>query len=419
MVKERKVPVGYKETEVGVIPEDWEVKELGEIGQCLIGLTYKPENVKNYGLLVLRSSNIEENTLKFDDNVFVDIEVTDDLKVKENDLLICVRNGSRDLIGKCALIDKHTEGATFGAFMSVYRSSFSKYVFHCFQSDVIKKQIELNLGATINQITNKSLNSFKVAIPKNDYERNKIVTALSDIDALIVSLKKLIEKKRLIKQGTMQQLLTGKKRLDGFSGEWKKQKMSEIGRVYGGLSGKSKSDFSRGNALYIPFMNVMSNPIIDLGFLDKVYIKDSESQNVVLAGDLLFNTSSETPDELGMCSVLLEEVEELYLNSFCFGFRLNDLQTHFPLFLSYLFRSDVGRKLMYSLAQGATRYNLSKNNFMDLEIKIPEYREQLAIAQILFDMDTEIAKLEKKLDKYKAIKQGMMQELLTGKRRLV
>ena len=240
-------------------------------------------------------------------------------------------------------------------------------------------------------------------------EQQAIAEALSDVDAVVSSLTKLINKKKNIKQGAMQELLTGKKRLEGFNGEWKIMHVSNIGKTYGGLAGKTKADFGHGNSKYIPFMNVMSNPVIDMGFLENVKIADGEFQNNVKMGDLFFNTSSETPEEVGMCSVLLEDVDNLYLNSFCFGFRVNDLSSFYPLYLSYFFRSDVGRKLMFSLAQGATRYNLSKNYFNKLRVALPGIEEQIAIANIISDMDAEIEALEQKLSKYKAIKQGMMQ----------
>ena len=126
---------------------EWEVKKLGDVGECIIGLTYSPQDVKASGLLVLRSSNISSNKLKFDDNVFVDIPVSDKLITKKGDILICVRNGSRKLIGKCALIEEKGENETFGAFMSLYRTEYSKFIFHVFQSNIIKKQIDENMGA--------------------------------------------------------------------------------------------------------------------------------------------------------------------------------------------------------------------------------------------------------------------------------
>ncbi len=192
--------------------EGWEMKKLGEIGECIIGLTYRPDNVKESGLLVMRSCNIQNNALSFENNVFVDVEVSEKLTLKGNDILICVRNGSRDLIGKCALIKGKAVGETFGAFMSVFRSSSNEFVFHLFQSDIIKKQIDEHLGATINQITNKSLNSFEIPFPSLD-EQTLIVTILSDMDAEIAVLEQKLGKYKLIKQGMMQELLTGRVRL--------------------------------------------------------------------------------------------------------------------------------------------------------------------------------------------------------------
>lgn len=145
----------YKHTDVGNIPEDWDCVSMGEIGQSLIGLTYSPSNVKDYGTLVLRSSNIQKNQLAFESNVFVDMDLPSRVMVEPGDILICVRNGSRQLIGKCALIDARAKGAAFGAFMSVYRTKYSKFIFYQFQSNSIQKQIEEVMGATINQITNK------------------------------------------------------------------------------------------------------------------------------------------------------------------------------------------------------------------------------------------------------------------------
>lgn len=192
---------------------EWEVKRLGDIGDALIGLTYKPTDVRESGVLVLRSSNIYDGVLHFEDNVFVDTEIPDRIMVRPGDILICVRNGSRELIGKCAMIDEYAKGMTFGAFMAVFRTPFHNFVFHQFQSGVIKRQINEHLGATINQITNKSLNSFEVPLPPTEHEQSAIATILSDMDAEIAALETKLTKARQIKQGMMQELLTGRIRL--------------------------------------------------------------------------------------------------------------------------------------------------------------------------------------------------------------
>jgi type I restriction enzyme S subunit len=192
---------------------EWELKRLGEIGESLIGLTYSPLDVRESGTLVLRSSNIQEGALRFDDNVFVERDVPERIRVQNGDILICVRNGSRDLIGKCAKIDARCAGMTFGAFMAVFRTPSHDFVFHQFKSDGIKRQIQEHLGATINQITNKSLNSFVIRVPPNLAEQQAVAGVLSDMDTEIEALDGKLAKARAIKQGMMQELLTGRVRL--------------------------------------------------------------------------------------------------------------------------------------------------------------------------------------------------------------
>lgn len=190
----------------------WKVKKLGDVGESIIGLTYTPYNVKDSGILVLRSSNIQGGSLQYEDTVYVDVQVSEKLITKENDILICVRNGSRNLIGKCVLIKGKAISETFGAFMSVFRSPFNAYLIHLFCSNIIKKQIDEYLGATINQITNKSLNSFKIPFPSIEEQLN-IANILSEMDSEIEILVQKLVKYKMIKQGIMQVLLTGKIRL--------------------------------------------------------------------------------------------------------------------------------------------------------------------------------------------------------------
>ena len=412
------VPPGHKRTEVGVIPDDWSTRSLGEIGHCLIGLTYEPSNVRPDGLLVLRASNIGDGGLQFGDDVFVDVDVPERLLVRPDDLIICVRNGSRRLIGKCTLLDSRAEGMTFGAFMSVFRSDDNHFVAYCFQSHIIKRQIRQHLGATINQITNKSLNSFEVPFPPLP-ERHAVAEALSDVDALLDGLDRLIAKKQHLKQATMQQLLTGQTRLPEFDDEWETKRVGEIGTTYGGLTGKTKADFGVGHARYVTFLNVLANVVIDAHQYEPVRVEPGERQNPVRRGDILFNGTSETPDDLAMAAVAWRDVDNLFLNSFCFGFRVHNPNEHLPLFLAYYFRGSTGRHIMHALAQGATRYNMSKRQFMALALSLPQHDEQKAIATVLSDMDAENAALEARRDKTQDLKQAMMQELLTGKTRLV
>jgi len=191
----------------------WKEVKLGEVGEIVNGLTYSPKDVVDEGLLVLRSSNIQNEQLSFHDNVFVKHDITDFNPVKENDVLICVRNGSRNLIGKNILIPKEFEGIAFGAFMTVYRSQYNDYIGQVFKSDIFKKSVHMNLGATINSINNNDLKKYKIPLPSLD-EQQKIASVLSAADKEIELLKRELKALEQQKQGLMQVLLTGEVRVE-------------------------------------------------------------------------------------------------------------------------------------------------------------------------------------------------------------
>ena len=199
-------------------------------------------------------------------------------------------------------------------------------------------------------------------------------------------------------------------------GKWVKKKLGDLGFSFSGLSGKTIDDFGEGKP-FIPYMNIFTNGKINSKQLEYVRIAENERQNKVEQGDWFFTTSSETPDEVGMTSVLVEDIGEAYLNSFCFGFRLYDKSEFEPEFVSYLFRSLELRKKISLFAQGSTRYNLPKQQmFNKLYISYPSsLSEQRRIASILSSADKVIDSTQKLIAKYKSIKQGMMEDLLKPK----
>lgn len=165
--------------------------------------------------------------------------------------------------------------------------------------------------------------------------------------------------------------------------------MNELGMFYGGLSGKSKSDFGNGNAKYITYMNVYSNISVDLSITEMVNVADGEKQNAIQFGDTLFTGSSETTEECGMSSVVTGQLSEaFYLNSFCFGFRMNDLSIWDVHFLKHLFRSHSLRQRIIKTASGVTRFNISKKKMANVELPIPPIEEQHRIAVILDHFET-------------------------------
>ncbi|AUD14962.1 MULTISPECIES: restriction endonuclease subunit S [unclassified Planococcus (in: firmicutes)] len=195
--------------------------------------------------------------------------------------------------------------------------------------------------------------------------------------------------------------------------DWSIKSIDEIGRVYGGLSGKSKEDFEMGDSKFISYKNVFDNFFIDTNKLLPVNIKLGEKQNKVQEGDIIFTGSSETANEAGMSSVLINKVNhDIYLNSFCFGLRTKPNVLN-PYFSGYLFRSFNFRKEIFSLAQGSTRFNISKSNFLKLKVIIPPIKEQQKIAEILLAADKQIEKTELLVQKTKEFKKGLMQNLLT------
>lgn len=197
----------------GGTPLDWKTVSLGKVGRCITGLTYSPEDVVDEGgLLVLRSSNIAYDEIALDDKVYVTTPVPEESLTKEGDILVAVRNGSRNLIGKNAVIGDSATGMAHGAFMTLYRSDESDYLSHLFQSEMFFRQVNRNLGATINSINISHLNKFRFPFPPKE-ERSAIASVLSASSLEIATLRRYLAHLRSEKDALMQQLLTGRLRV--------------------------------------------------------------------------------------------------------------------------------------------------------------------------------------------------------------
>jgi len=383
--------LGYKQTEVGIIPEDWEAIALGEIGESLIGLTYRPSDVSKSGTLVLRSSNVQNGFLNFDDNVFVSIEVPIKAIVGTGDILICARNGSRDLIGKCAKVDHRASGMAFGAFMAIFRSPANDFVIFEFQSEVVRRQIKAHLGATINQITNKSLNGFLIPLPPLR-EQQAIAEVLSDMDALIESLEKLIAKKRDMKLGAMQTLLTGTTRLPGFTGDWIEL---ALGQVVVFRKGTLITEFEAKSG---------SVPVV-AGGMTPSYFHDQANR----FGQTI--TVSASGANAGYVSFHQIPI---------FASDCTTIEGSKNFDIRYLFETlKLKKKLIYRLQTGGAQPHVHATDLWPIKIVFAPLKEQEAIAGVLSDMGAEIEALEMRLAKTRDVKIGMAQELLTGKTRLI
>jgi type I restriction enzyme, S subunit len=413
---------GYKQTDLGVIPEDWEVKRLGDIGDTIIGLTYSPSDVVDYGKLVHRSSNVQNNRLSYYDNVYVNKAIVEKLILRNNDILICVRNGSRDLIGKSALISGKAVGETFGAFMSVFRTDRCPlFVFHLILSNLIQLQINQSLGATINQITNKTLNDFQIPYPSKLEEQTAIATALSDTDALVEHLGKLIAKKKAIKQGLMNNLLNPHDIKGELKVGWELKSLFE-------LADSRKELFDDGDWIEAEHITTEGVRLIQTGnigvgkYLEKdlrKYIYEESFNKLrcksLQIGDLLICRLAEPA---GRACILPYIGDEKIITSVDVTIFRPRKEFANRVFLANLFSTDEWFKKINESVGGTTHKRISKGHLGKIKVALPHIEEQNSSAEIFSDMDTEISSLEQKRDKYAMLKKGMMQQLLTGKIRI-
>jgi type I restriction enzyme S subunit len=425
-MQEIKVKPWYKMTELGVIPEDWEIKELWELFDITSSKRVFQSEWKNNGVPFYRARElvILGEKWKVNNELFISKEMYNTYKKmygipKIWDLLVTWVW----TLWKTFLVKNNNEFYFKDWNVIWFKINWkinSDYLNQLYLTKTVQKQIDdWSNGTTVWTYTISWAKKTIIPTPKNIDEQKLIAQTLSDTDELINSLDELIVKKEKIKEWTMQELLTWKRRLPWFNWEWEEKSLWDIWNTYWWLSWKNSSDFENGVFPYITFLNVMNNIEINLKQVWYVNIKQWEVQNQAKKWDLFFNTSSETPEEVWMCAVLNKNVENLYLNSFCFWYRLKKENEIHWTYMSYYINSDLWRKLFYSLWQWATRYNLSKTNFNNIKLKFPHFEEQKAITEVLSDMNNEINELKTKRDKYKEIKDWMMQELLTWKIRLV
>ena len=405
----------YKQTELGLIPEDWEVKKFNKFSKFYSGGTPLTSKSEYYGgeIPFIKSGEIYYDRTE----QFLTQEGLNNSSAKlvyRGDLLYALYGANS---GEVAI--SQLEGAINQAILCIQQNKDEAETIYLYnylkleKSNIINKFLQGGQGNLSADI----IKNLQIPLPPLP-EQKKIADCLSTWDNAIEKQSQLIELHTDRKKALMQQLLTGKKRLPGFEGKWKEVKLGSLGKTYNGLTGKTKEDFGEGKP-FITYMNIFSNPKINISNFEYVKMGVNENQNKAIYGDIFFTVSSETPNEVGMASVLLDEINDLYLNSFCFGFRLNDFKNLLPEFSSYLFRNDLFRKDVYKLAQGSTRFNLSKLELMKIKIKLPSLSEQTAIAEILATADRELQLQKDKLAQLQSQKKGLMQVLLTGKKRLM
>jgi type I restriction enzyme S subunit len=403
------VKAGYKKKEG--ISIHWETKPLGDVAEVIMGqsppgTTY---NQCNDGTPLINGPT------EFTEKYPIKIQwTTQPTKIcQDGDLLLCVRGSSTGRMNVSN--DKYCIGRGVAAIRAKPGADTTFLTYQIFSA--IQDLLSFSAGSTFPNVDRKAIRSISILLPPLPEQRT-IATALSDVDALITSLDKLIAKKRDIKQAAMQELLTGKRRLSGFNGKWNPLNMADKSQLKAriGWQGLTTAEYLKTGDYYLVTGTDFLNGHINWEnccFVDEV--RYSQDKNIQLKqGDILL-TKDGTIGKVGFVDFLPGPAA---LNSGVFVIRSKNLAYDHKFFY-YVLTSNIFDEFLSKLQAGSTISHLYQKDFINFSFIAPDIPEQTAIATILSDMDADLAALEQKRDKTKAIKQGMMQELLTGRIRLV
>jgi len=407
---------GYRQTEVGIIPDEWQVPHLRQhlVQDATYGVV-KAGAFQRSGIPMLRGGDIKGGSVA-DDQPLITPEKSAEYSrtlLRQHDVVIALVGYP----GESAVIPERLVGANISRAVGLLRpaSTLSPFFLACYLNSPNGRREFLRPSAGSAQVVVnlRALNKLRLPLPSLP-EQRAIAAALSDVDALLGGLDRLIAKKRDLKQAAMQQLLTGQTRLRGFSGEWEVKRLGEIADVLKG-SALSKSLLAASGAhpcilygeLFTTYGRVIANVVSRTN--------SSEGCRSVAGDVLLPGSTTTTGADLATASALL--IEDVALGGDIIIVRRKG-KSHDPVFLaSYL--THTARHEIADLTQGITIHHLYGKDLKTLSLHLPSLQEQTAIAAALSDMDAELAALEARRDKTRDLKQAMMQELLTGRTRLV
>lgn len=390
--------------------EEWCNTDVGQVVNVYDG-THQTPKYTNKGIKFLSVENIK--TLK--SNKFISKEAFEkDFKVRpEFGDVLMTRIGD---VGTPKVVNSNEDLAYYVSLALLKPKSIHPYFLESLiksptiQNEIWRKTLHIAFPKKINK---NEIAKIMISYPKSE-EQQKIGDFFSKLDRQIELEEQKLEKLEQHKKGYMQKIFSQQLRFKDEWGnnyaEWEDDILKNIGETFSGLSGKTKDDFGHGNAEFITYMNVFKNIIANENMTEKVYISNNERQSNVQYNDILFTTSSEVPNEVGMSSIWLYNKENVYLNSFCFGFRVLDNRIN-PVFLTRFLRSDNMRKIITILAQGSTRFNISKKEIMKLPIKIPLLNEQNKINDFLITIEKAVNTQSKKINKLKSRKQALLQKM--------
>ncbi len=413
-----------KMTEIGNLPSDWDVMSLSEIGRFSKGSGVTRDQSHSGDIPCVRYGELyttHDNYIRSFSS-FISAEVAKTAtKLSKGDILFAGSGETKEEIGKAVAFVGDEEAYAGGdiIILSPKIEASSMYLgFVLNDEESVRQKSSMGQGDAVVHIHAKELANVIIPFP-HPSEQRKIAASLSGIDTLISDMDKVIAKKRLMMTGTMQLLLSGKKRLKGFSRPWVDLELGELGKLTG--AGVDKT------------VNADEKPVRLLNFLDvynrdriynhelKMWVTASDYKIAkcdVRQGDIFLTPSSELPNDIGRSAVAMSDMDGV-----CYSYHVLRLRPSIDLdmtFSAYMLKTAEYEEQIRFLSEGSgKRYVISLRNFREIRISIPDdIREQNAIGNVIAAMDNEIAALEAERDKYKNIKQGMMQKLLTGQIRL-
>lgn len=409
------MPTG-QQTVLGPLPQDWDVVPLGALVQSVEYGSSAPSKLKG-SVPVLRMGNLRDGKIDWQDLVFTD----DPAEIQRYELhagdVLFNRTNTIDLVGKTSIYEGERRAIFAGYLIRVVTRADkldSRYLNYVMNTELARKHSAKVLSVAVGQanINGEKLKSYPIPLPPVLSEQRAIATALSDVDALLDGLHRLIAKKRDLKQAAIQQLLTGRTRLPGFHGEWQVKPLGEVVDTDpDNLASETRPDFS---------FNYIALEDVERGCL-RSYSEQhfrtapSRARRRLRLDDVLVSTVRP-----GLQSHLLFRAERghwVCSTGFCVV-RCRKGVTHPAYIYFHLFANLVGRQIE-ALLTGSNYPAINSADVRALEIPLPSFDEQSAIAAVLSDMDAELAALEARRDKTRNLKQAMMQELLTGKTRLI
>jgi type I restriction enzyme, S subunit len=416
---------GYRRTEVGVIPEEWNVRPCSEVSErIMVGIVIRPtQYYVPYGVPAFRSANIRENGITDTDLVYIS-DLSNTLLAKSQTRtgdVLTVRTGYpgtsavvRPVHAGCNCIDiliTRPSKKVASDFLAIWiNSSFGK------------EQVLRNQGGLAQKHFNVGdMRNLVVALPSLP-EQRAIATTLRDVDGLLGGLDRHIAKKRDLKQAALQQLLSGQTRLPGFSRKWVVKRLQHAGRCLRGVSYRGDNDLSihdTANTKRLLRANNVQNAIVVTDEVQFVNAARVSSHQVLRKHDILICMANGSKALVGKAGVFVANDGYEYTFGAFMGCFRTDITAANSSFVFHLFQTGRYRNYINNLLAGSSINNLRPSSIESLEFPFPEVPEQAAIAEVLTEMSAELAALEQRREKGRALKQAMMQELLTGRTRLV